>query len=347
MKKVFREMDLLSLNNCNTQFNGSLDELPFDILCLIFSFVLNIPFFGERSELDTTRDKFSANRLSMVSSKFRKLVNTVCLNIIDEDRVRTAVFGCLRVDTFTDAIEMFEDNTHMLPFSLFSSLSTMIQFAICENQHASRHYIKNWIRYMQDYGETSRFFARHFLNNHVWNNQYFYSLGHLLKVADGIKITAYNRILDSIREEDLELCVEMHTLGSHSWRGASQVEQKYDLFTMNKFSVFEVMREQYKQVLTLSHYGIDLKEYFESYDSINEYTYDTCSYDIRTFRIPLTDARQIFYKYDFDVSPDDEQEIILRRQGYVSITAVIPVFPYIPSIVSSDDELSNWDNQGW
>ena len=328
-------MDVLSFNAFETQFNGTLDELPFDILSLIFSFVLNIPFFGEKQELDTTRDKFSANRLSMVSSKFRKLVNTVCLNIIDEDRVRTAIFGCLRVNTFTDAIEMFEDNTQMLPFSLFPSLSSMVQFAICENYYANRPYIKSWIRYLHQTGDFSRFFARHFLNNHVWDNEYFDSFGHFLKVADGINFSVYNNILNEVNEGNR--FTEFDMMNNFGRRGNKVLAHKLNIFETGKASVFEAMKEQYKQVIICANNGLNLNDYFSSYDKINRDTCEYESYKICKCRIRLTDAQQIFAKYDFG-NVDHEQE-------YILVTIVIPKFSFMdivhPREARHDDDLDD------
>jgi hypothetical protein len=133
-------MDLLFETSSDSQFNGTLDELPFDILALVFSYLSVSSYFVASEE---TRN------LKVISAKLRNAVTTANLPtwcpVSDYGRLCEYVQKFVSRDKSTVIKSYRKYKTHF-PLSRFTNLADIFMFAV--NNNITNNNLNSCVRYL-------------------------------------------------------------------------------------------------------------------------------------------------------------------------------------------------------
>jgi hypothetical protein len=134
-------MSINTILDNTMSFNTNLDELPFDILGLIFSLVLSFSSFPTSE----TRN------LSMVSKKMNSTITQCRLSRWDEEQDREKLLTLVQkllAMPVRKAERIFDKFHSHFPFSRFSSFVNLIKYALLNISHET--YTNVWVEYLID-----------------------------------------------------------------------------------------------------------------------------------------------------------------------------------------------------
>jgi hypothetical protein len=312
-------MNTSNIQNEPTSFNISLDKLPFDILGLIFSFVLSASPSDDcdhKNMPPTLADRFQLNQLAMVSRRFCQTAD-LFENVPDVERILSVLFKVLTLDDpVGDAMDIFDECRDQLPFSQFSSFEHMLEFAFYfsdKREHANFAY--KWVEHLVQKNSVSPSFACTVLiRTASTNTRYWRTISHLLSQASSIPFQVFFEIRDTCRS----IIYSYHVYPTNQYASSCYEYSEGQLYMKNIFYLFrDRFRTLFIALAERNNVFIrDREKYLDMFDLLTpeidcEFTCTTDPF------MDLDTAKQVFGdKFDFS----DVQEQI------VDMPIILPVF---------------------
>jgi hypothetical protein len=144
-------------DSSNNEFNGAFDELPFDILSLIFSFLFTAS--------SPTLPSHEARNLKLASSKLKKVADaenlpTWCpvgdFSELNSFLERFMKMGTVKIER---AYSKYKDH---FPFNKFESLASIYNYAL--NYLLDSEHVNDWVRYLLNTDNVCYYSAHNLLN---------------------------------------------------------------------------------------------------------------------------------------------------------------------------------------
>lgn len=299
-------------------FNFSMDKLPFDVLGLIFSFVLCVPDCKENKKNvpPTATDRFQLNQLAMVSKSFSNVADLFG-NVVDQERVLSVLFKVLTLDDpVGDAMDVFDSCCHQLPFSNFSSFEKMIEFAFYFSDNVKHaNYAYKWIEYLVQQNAVSPSLAKFILIKDATRNTcYWRTISHLLSETTIVSYQSYIDIQITCRNIIQE--IQISSKDKYLYNEAQlYMKNVFNLFK-DRFRTLLIVfsSRNYNRFITNKHAKI--QEYLTMFDL---YKPDMdCKFTFVTdYFFEIDEAKQLF-EDKFDFSEFHEQTI--------SMPIILPLF---------------------